>query len=157
PQDRAGEHRRVQPYHLSHRENLWYLLGHDLERNGLRQFALTRVVGVKLTERKFTRPADFSADKYFERSFGAFAGEGDHRVRLRFQPAAAARVRERFWHDSQEFRELPEGGLELRLRLGDLAEVQRWVLGWGGEVEVIGPAELRRNIAATARRIAALY
>jgi proteasome accessory factor B len=157
PQSRAGERRRVRPYHLSHRENLWYLLGHDTERDGLRQFALTRIGTVTVTDRRFTRPADFSAEKYFARSFGAFAGEGDHRVRLRFDAAVAGRVRERFWHDSQEIRELADGGLELKLRLGDLAEVARWVLGWGEHVEALGPAELRRRIAATSRQVAAMH
>lgn len=157
PQDRATERRRVQPYHLSHRENLWYLLGHDCGRDGLRQFALTRVEAVALTERHFTRPADFSAEKYFERSFGAFAGEGDHRVRVRFAAAVASRVRERVWHDSQEFRPLKDGRLELTMRLGDLAEIARWVLGWGEHAEVLGPPELRSKIAVTARQVAALY
>jgi len=157
PQDRAAERRRVRPYHLSHRENLWYLLGHDLDRDGLRQFALPRVSGVRVQERRFTRPADFSAEKYFERSFGAFAGDGDHRVRVRFAPGAAPRVRERVWHDSQELRERPDGGVELVMRLGDLAEVARWVLGWGDQAEVLGPPELRRRIAAAVRQVAALY
>lgn len=157
PQDRATERRRVRPYHLSHRENLWYLLGHDVERDGLRQFALTRVSDVRATQRKFERPADFSAEKYFEKSFGAFAGEGDHRVRIRFTPAAAGRVRERIWHDSQKFTERPDGGIELTLQLGDLAEVARWVLGWGDEAEVLAPAALREKIRDTARRTAQLY
>ena len=157
PQSRNGELRRVQPYHLSHRDTLWYLLGHDQERQGLRQFALTRMADVALTERKFSRPTDFSAEKYFERSFGAFAGEGDHRVRLRFGAEAAARVRERFWHDSQELVDLSGGALELRLRLGDLAEVARWVLGWGAEVEVLGPPALRRRLQKTAAELTILY
>ena len=157
PQAGAGETRRVQPYHLSHRDNLWYLLGHDTGRDGLRQFALTRMAGVQLRERKFTRPADFSAEKYFERSFGAFAGEGDHRVRVRFRAGAAARVRERFWHDSQELVELPGGGIELRLRLGDLKEVARWVLGWGGEAEALGPPALRELLRQTARELVRIY
>jgi len=147
----------VRPYHLSHRENLWYLLGHDVERDGLRQFALTRVRDVRATQRRFERPADFSAEKYFEKSFGAFAGEGDHRVRIRFGPAAAGRVRERFWHDSQKFTERADGSVELALQLGDLAEVARWVLGWGDEAEVLAPAALREKIRDAARRTAQLY
>lgn len=157
PQSREGEKRRVQPYHLSHRDNLWYLLGHDLVRDGLRQFALPRMGAVKVLDSRFTRPPGFSAEKYFERSFGAFAGEGDHRVRVRFAPDAAARVRERFWHDSQELVELSDGWLELRLRLGDLAEVARWVLGWGADAEVIGPPALRKKMTETATVLAARY
>ena len=36
PGEAKAERRRVQPYHLSHRENLWYLIAHDASRTGLR-------------------------------------------------------------------------------------------------------------------------
>jgi proteasome accessory factor B len=157
PQDKEKEHRVVQPYHLSNRENSWHLLAHDTKRGGLRQFALSRIAKVALRQRKFERPADFSAEKYFEKSFGAFAGEGDHRVRLRFDAGVASRVRERFWHESQEIKERADGGVELSLRLGSLEEVTRWVLGWGAEAEVLGPKELREKVANTARELARIY
>lgn len=157
PQDKAQEHRIVQPYHLSNRENSWHLIAHDVKRGGLRQFALSRIAKAELRQKKFVRPADFSAEKYFEKSFGAFAGEGDHRVSLRFGAEAAARVRERLWHESQEFTDRADGGVELSLRLGSLEEVTRWVLGWGAQVEVLAPKELRERVAATARATAAVY
>jgi proteasome accessory factor B len=56
PGSRAIDRRRVQPYHLSHRENLWYLVGMDLERKSMRTFALTRMSKVRATETKFARP-----------------------------------------------------------------------------------------------------
>jgi proteasome accessory factor B len=157
PQARAAERRTVRPYHLSHRENLWYLIGHDVARDDLRQFALTRIQAVRATGRKFARPAGFSAERYFEKSFGAFAGEGDHRVRIRFDAQVAERIRERFWHDSQEFTERPDGGLELSLQLGDLEEIARWVLGWGGHAEVVEPPALRQRLRDVARQLARLY
>jgi predicted DNA-binding transcriptional regulator YafY len=48
---------------------------------------------------------------------------------------------------------LPDGGLELRLRLSSLAEVERWVLGWAGNVRVLQPPELAESVAAAARKI----
>ncbi len=157
PQDKEKEHRVVQPYHLSNRENSWHLLAHDTKRGGLRQFALSRIAKVELRQKKFERPADFSAEKYFEKSFGAFAGEGDHAVRLRFVAEAASRVRERFWHESQEIKERADGSVELSLRLGSLEEVTRWVLGWGAQVEVLAPKELRARVIIAVRATAKLY
>src|SRR5688572_29373638 len=52
--------RRVQPYHLAHRENLWYLVGFDLERAAPRTFALPRIAKPLVLTTQFTRPADFS-------------------------------------------------------------------------------------------------
>jgi proteasome accessory factor B len=69
----------------------------------------------------------------------------------------AERVREREWLESQEMRELPRGGLELKLRLGALVEVEQWVLGWGAAAEVVGPAELRASVKATVARLGKMY
>lgn len=157
PGDKTGSARRVQPYHLSHRENLWYLVGMDTERGALRTFALPRMNRVKVTHRKFARPEEFSPERFFANALGVFGGSGDYRVRIRFAAEAADRVRERVWHESQELTELPDGGVELRLRLGALAEVQRWVLGWGPLAEVLEPAELRELISRSARAMAATY
>ncbi len=54
-------------------------------------------------------------------------------------------------------RDLPDGGLELTLRLGALAEVSRWILGWGESAEVIAPPELRAHLRETTQALAATY
>ncbi len=151
------ERRRVRPYHLAHRENLWYLVGHDLERNAARTFALPRITAVKVTQTQFEKPADFSPEKFFSTALGVLGGDGDFLVVMRFKAEAADLVREREWHESQEMRELPGGVLELRLRLGALAEIERWVLGWGASAEVVKPTALRDKLRATAAALAATY
>lgn len=149
--------RRVRPYHLAHRENLWYLIAFDEGRHALRTFAVPRITALQITKTTFEKPADFSPEKFFASALGVLGGEGDHRVIIRFSSAVADRVREREWHESQEMRELADGGLELRLRLGALAEVSRWVLGWGDAAEVLAPAELRAQIAGAAVALTRVY
>ena len=157
PGDAKRTARRVRPYHLANRENLWYLVGHDLERQALRTFALPRIARVAVTADRFARPTDFSPEKFFANALGVLGGSGDYRVVVRFSARVAERVREREWHESQAMRELPDGGLELELRLGALTEVEQWILGWGADAEALAPAELRRNIARTARALAGRY
>ena len=149
--------RRVQPYHLAHRENLWYLVAFDCERQALRTFALPRISGARVLPETFVRPADFSPEKFFANALGVLSGERDFRVVIRFTAAVADRVREREWHESQEWRDLPDGGLELTLRLGALPEIERWVLTWGVDAEVIQPKELRERLKATAGALAKVY
>jgi proteasome accessory factor B len=157
PGDAKKTSRRVQPYHLANRENLWYLIGFDREREALRTFALPRIADVVNTTAAFTRPADFSPEKFFANALGVLGGAGDYRVVIRFSPAVAERIREREWHESQEMRELPGGGLELHLRLGALTEVEQWILSWGAAAEVVSPPELRASIARTAAALARTY
>lgn len=155
PGDSRLERRRVQPYHLSHRENLWYLVGFDAERTALRTFALPRVASVRVLNRRFVRPEDFSPERFFASALGVLVGGGNHAVRIRFDAEVADRVRERVWHESQEIKDLPGGALELSLRLGALPEVERWILGWAPHVEVLSPPELRRRVRSRAEALAA--
>ena len=157
PGDPQAERRHVQPYHLSHRENLWYLVGLDVGRTGLRTFALPRISAIRVRAQTFARPPEFTPEKFFSSALGVLVGTGNHAVRVRFSSAVADHIRERVWHESQEMRDLPGGGLELSLRLGALAEVERWLLGWGGHVEVLAPAELRERLRADARAILDRY
>lgn len=157
PAGATGEQRRVRPYHLANRETVWYLVGHDVERQGLRTFALSRMKALAVTERRFVRPADFSPEKYFGKAFGAFVGTGDYRVVVRFTHVVADQIRERFWHESQETRDLANGGIELSLRVGGLDEIQRWILGWAEHAEVIAPDELKRSVQTRAAATERLY
>ena len=149
--------RRVQPYHLAHRENLWYLVGFDMERGALRTFALPRITNPVVLKTSFVRPSDFSPEKFFANALGVLGGERDYRVVIRFDAAVSDRVREREWHESQEIRTLADGRLELKLRLGALPEIERWILTWGNEAEVIQPKELRERLRATAAALVKRY
>lgn len=157
PGVRRGERRRVRPYHLAHRENLWYLIAFDTDRAALRTFALPRISDAEMTDARFVRPNDFSPEAFFANALGVLGGPGNFEVVIHFTAAVADRVREREWHESQQVRDLPEGGLELTLRLGALAEVEGWVLGWGKDAEVLQPPELRKRLATTSAFLAGAY
>lgn len=157
PEDSKKSSRRVRPYHLANRENSWYLIGFDLQREALRTFALPRIAEVIVSKKTFVRPADFSPEKFFANALGVLGGTGDFRVVIRFAATVAERVREREWHESQEMRELPGGRLELRLQLGALNEVEQWILSWGAAAEVIAPMELRSRIRRIVTALAKSY
>jgi len=57
------------------------------------------------------------------------------------------------WHESQQLRELRDGGVELRMQLSSLAEVERWILGWAGNARVIQPPALAAKIKESAGNI----
>ena len=46
-------------------------------------------------------------------------------------------------------KDLADGEVELSLKLGNLAEIHRWVLSWGEHARVIAPKELQSRIAET--------
>ena len=148
------ERRRVEPYHLACIGNQWYLIANDQGRDDLRTFALPRIANVKNTGLFFEKPADFSVSEMLEGSFSAFEAGSTETVRLRFAPTVARLVSERQWHKSQRITPLPDGGVELFMRVGVAPDLEAWILGWGGQVEVCEPSALRRRIAAMGREIA---
>ncbi len=140
----SGEEvRRLEPHHLTCVDGQWYLIGYDPDRGSSRTFALTRMRSARVTERHFVRPEGSAPPRG---GFGIFAGGKLREIVLRFEGVAARLVAERTWHPTQRLKELPGGRLEARFELGDLTEIQRWVLGWGGEVEVVRPKELRTGV-----------
>ena len=147
------EARRVQSYHLGCVENQWYLFGFDLARQQLRTFALPRMRNVKNTRMRFRRPADFSISEHLGGSFGVFKGKARHQVCICFDAFAARLVSERQWHASQKIKPLPDGRLEMTMKLDSLEEIERWVLSWGAHAQVLEPQELKKRIRVTAESI----
>ena len=58
------------------------------------------------------------------------------------------RVAETRWHPSQVTETGADGSLVWRARVSGVLEVRSWILGWGGDAEVLEPAELRDWVAA---------
>jgi predicted DNA-binding transcriptional regulator YafY len=143
----------VDPCHLANINGEWFLFAWDHARQDMRTFVPARVQSAKPTGRTFTRPQKFSLEVRLRDSFGIFSGQGQYTVVIRFNPHAADYVREKKWHPSQQLRELRGGGLELSLKLSSLAEVERWVLSWGGEAVVVKPRELADSVRRAARSI----
>jgi predicted DNA-binding transcriptional regulator YafY len=152
-----AESRQVRPYHLTHRDNLWYLVAHDISRDDIRTFALPRMSQVKMTAKHFTRPTEFNPETFFASALGVVAGKGDYDIHVRFAASAAERIEERVWHDSQKTTRRRDGSVDLHLRLGSLLEIERWILGWGADAEVIAPPKLRTKIATTTKSMAGRY
>jgi proteasome accessory factor B len=153
PGSKQLESRTVDPYHLANINGEWFLFGFDQLRKDIRTFVPSRIQSSRLTGVKFARPQKFSIEKILRDSFGVHSGQGEYKVVIRFDAFAADYIREKRWHPSQELRELKEGGVELRLKLSSLGEIQRWVLGWGGSATVVEPPELIRSVRGAAERI----
>ena len=149
------EQRLVDPYHLANINGEWFLFAYDHLRRDIRTFVPARIKSIRQTGRVFLRQNKFSLEERLRNSFGVHSGRGAFEVVLRFNKSVADYIREKKWHDSQQLRELKNGAVELRMKLSSLLEVERWVLGWGGNAVVVRPAELVETVKQSAKRILA--
>ncbi len=155
PGSKQPQPRVVDPYHLANINGEWFLFAYDHLRKDIRTFVPSRIQGVQPTGKKFPRPEKFSVEKILRDSFGVHSAQGDYNVVIRFDAYAADYIREKRWHPSQELRELKDGGVELRLKLSSLGEIQRWILGWGGSAVVVAPPELVNSVTKAAQNLIA--
>jgi len=154
PGQPAPDRRVVDPYHLANINGEWFLFAFDHGRKDIRTFAPARISEVQETGKTFPRPQKFSLEKRLRDSFGVHSAEGEFDVCIRFEAAIADYIREKRWHASQQVTELPDGGLELRMKLSSLAEVERWVLAWAGRAVAVAPRELVEAVREGARKLA---
>ncbi len=160
PAGKEPEPRRVRPYHLGCLESNWYMIGYDLARRAMRTFALSRMTEVRVTEDRFEREPGFSIKEYLGASFGVFRQSADEvveTVRIRFDAFAAPHIKERQWHATQRFVDVPGGGVEMQMELGNMVEVERWILGWGAHAIVLAPERLVLRVRASVESMSASY
>lgn len=135
-----------------------YVIGHASWFDAVRTFKVERILEAELLEEGFTVSEAFDAQALLAGAWGVWWGEEAQEVVLRFAPGVATRrVQETIWHPSQELVELPGGGCELRVRVGEPLEMVPWIRGWGPQVEVLAPAWLREQIAREAGEVGRMY
>lgn len=129
-----------------HRSTL-YLVSVSEERPDPRHFKVDRIRDVKVLPTTFTRPPDFDLQQHLQHSLGVYQTNAPvTKVRIWFSAYAARYVIEHRWHQSQQFHELPDGSLIVRLELSDLTEVTSWILGFGSRAVVLAPDSLREAV-----------
>ncbi|MBN1197549.1 MAG: WYL domain-containing protein [Candidatus Aminicenantes bacterium] len=150
--------RMVAPLHLLLYMGNWHLLGYCEVRRGVRDFVLSRIISIELTDERVSDAQwQIPIADQLERNYGIFFDGPPVQVRLRFRPRAAALVRNQVWFPGQQVEEHPDGSVDLSFPVADFREITGDVLRFGAEVEVIAPVELRRQVAETAAAVTARY
>ncbi len=157
--DREPEWREVRPYLLepSLQTHALYLIGFDEGRQALRTFKVGRILELSLLPRRFESPPEEEFSAALRPAWDIIWDQPPVGVVLRFAPSVGARVREAVWHPSQTVAELADGSLEWRATVSGTVEIRLWILSWGDDVEVVAPASLRDDVAASHARAAARY
>ncbi len=155
---RAPRRAVVRPYLLepSLQTHALYLIGFDEDKGAMRTFKVERVRDLSVLARTFEAPQD-DVVAQLRRAWDIIADQPATRVVLRFRPEVAGRVMEASWHPSQAVQEGADGSLEWSATVAGTIEIRLWILSWGSDVEVLAPAALREDVAATLRRAAAQY
>jgi len=145
----------VHPYRLAYAQGALYLLAYVPEYRQVRTFAVERIHELSLLEDRFT-PIEELPDEAFPHSLGVHSGPPE-RVEIEFQPAVAEYVMAREWHQSQQVRDTPGGGVLMTLNVCLDRALRSWILSFGPFARVVSPERLAREIAGQIEEARAQY
>lgn len=94
--------------------------------------------------------------RYVEQAWGIWMGEPTL-VRLRFANHQYQRLLETRWHKDQTITLQPDGSVMWEAPIAEPQEMLPWIRGWGADVEVLEPADLRERVASEAEATVRLY
>lgn len=148
--------RVVEPYFIIFKGSAFYFVALCRLRDEFRTFRLDRVVDVKLTDERFIKRDGIEAESYFRGSWRVYSGE-PVKVVVRFA-GAAARVVSSSNHHADELVEMTDDGTVLyTVVCRGLEEIERWILGFGSEAEVLEPPDLREDLAVIGAYLKSTY
>lgn len=152
----------ISPYLIE--PSLWsdgvYVIGHSDVHNGLATFKIERIERASLMTEQFTVPDDFDEQDLLRFAWGIwYSDEEPVLVKLKFTGReAVARLKESIWHPQQQpLVDTEDGGCLWSAPVAEWQEMLPWVRGWGANVQVLEPKELRDTMIGEARRLALSY
>ncbi|GAA4448931.1 WYL domain-containing protein [Phytohabitans houttuyneae] len=150
PEGDGPTSRRLQPWGVVCWRGRWYVVGHDLDREATRCFRLSRIVGqVRLTGKPgaYEPPTGVDLISHVARWSGPVERTGRATVLVR--PGRAAGLRR--WAREVE----PTGdGDKLVLPFGDAESFAASLVGYGADVRVLDPPEVREAVIQRLKEIA---
>ncbi|WP_328470200.1 WYL domain-containing protein [Actinoplanes sp. NBC_00393] len=151
-----GSSREADPWGLVDKNDIWYLIAGT--SRGQRTFRLDRMSSVTVTGSGFERPADFALDSAWERVVGEVE---EKRARTWATLLIASRfvwvLRDHFGRHCEEVSVLDDGRSRVRVGAPTPLDIARTLAGWGADVEVLDPPEVRASLARIGTELAALY
>lgn len=135
-----------------------YAVGFDDLSQSVRAFKIVAVKRAKLLDSAYEIPRHFDRRHFLANMWGiSNEGEGKVQVVLAFSMDVTPLIKERIWHASQRIETLDDKRCTLNVQVSDWHELLPWIRSWGSQVEVLEPESLRRELAAEALRVEAIY
>jgi len=145
--------RDVDPYALTFRGGLWYVVGFCRLREEMRTFRVDRIQSVVPLDARFTIPRDFSARKYIE-SVMQFENKYTVVVHLDAHIAPLVREHSEHWLNCTNHK---DGSITVSFGVTGLDWATGWVLSYGRNAKALEPPELVERVHAEAKAIVQRY
>lgn len=149
----------IHPYLLKEYLYRWYLFGYNEYWQGLRLYALDRITDIQIIYTKEYREPEKDPKEYFKNIIGVtrFKDGLPPTIKLRFSRRQANYVLTQPLHHSQKVMEETNEYVVISLEVHPSPELEIKILGWGDDVEVLGPKGLRTKMIDEAEKVLRKY
>ncbi|MCI6740552.1 MAG: WYL domain-containing protein [Bacteroidales bacterium] len=153
---RGGQIYQASPWALAWENANYYLVAYTGE--GIRHYRVDKMKGVRQTELPRQGKAEFSAldlAAYTRKMFGMYGGR-EEKVTLKCANSLVGVMLDRFGTEAILVPQADET-FHLTVPVAVSPQFLGWVCGFGGEVRVIGPAAVRREMGRLVQSLADTY
>ena len=155
---RNGDWYVVSPFALMWDDENYYMVAWDADAGSLKHYRVDKMLEITaLKEAREGKEAFAEVDMaaYAKKTFGMFTGQ-DRSVRLRFKNILAGAVFDRFGRDVMLI-PYGEDHFVVTLDVAVSPQFYSWVFGFGTDVEILSPDDIRERAADLAQQIADQY
>jgi len=150
--------RKVLPLLLKEYRNRWYLISYDVVKEAIITYALDRMFDLQTSEEKLRSPQDFKPDQFFRHAIGITASNSlPESVVFKADNIAAKYIDSQPFHASQQLVKEGKNKTTFSMVVFVSEELIRSFLSYGGEIEVIEPGYLKRELQERAHAILGKY
>jgi len=120
----------LKPIRLVESNNNWILHAIKQGETILQTFYLSRILGLQLTNKKFTIPSEIEENKEI------------YEIVLRFSPEVENEIYYKIWFDEFEITKDRDGLIILKTRQPITNKLAAWCVSWWDKIEIISPNRL---------------
>jgi predicted DNA-binding transcriptional regulator YafY len=147
--EKGESHRRIETYFVIFQWSSWYVFGFCLERQDWRLFKLLRSWNLSLCDERYA-VREIPPER---RDFGVGFPDNEKLVAI-FEPSERYKLIESY---GLKCYTETEAGLRLEIGFTNHDYIISWLLGFGGKVRVLEPADIADGIKAAAENILSNY
>lgn len=156
---RRGEERYlVSPYALTWDDENYYLIAHEESSGLVKHYRVDKMNSIETEEIPRIKNPDFDGSKlaeYAGKVFGMFAGE-ERTVRLRFENHLAGAVIDRFGRDVI-INSKDDGSFTVTVNVVVSPQFYGWLCGFGDEVQLLWPEDVRGSFIDYVKKLIEKY
>lgn len=147
--------RNIEPIGVSYYGQAWHLIAWCHLRNGYRDFRLSRIQKMNVTDQTFENAEHPSMEQYIQQMMSR--DKDLKEVVVRFNKETAKHVGEYRYYNGFVSEEVRDDGVYMKFLTGCLDYFARWLLTYTDGVTVESPAALQENMCRLTQRLSEHY